>query len=397
MMLRRTFYLAALSFVFASSWSVQVHAQATTKAAQNTPPPPTPAPLTHKTATTTVEVGTLDGVPYRIDLPDKWNRGLVVYFHGYTHAPVHFREDAPELAKLRHVIRSGYAVVQSAYAQAGWALQSAPGDTEKLRKYFGKKFGQPKETFVTGESMGGALVMMTIERNPKPYAGGLNLCGSVGSTLDNMTRRFALRAAFDYYFPGLLPKLDPVPSNFVETEALRQKVIAALNGKPAAADAMRNLVGLPSNIEVARMMVYYTYIIADFQHKAGGNPFENRNTIYTGTSSDLKSDAALNDGVMRYSADPKARKYLLDYYEANGKVTRPVVALHTLYDPIVPGSILTPYQQTVAKAGHSANYVQQYVPRQGHCSMTADDIGRAFDELVTWVHTGKAPAPGLLR
>lgn len=391
----RATHLTLCGIILASIASLQANAQATTKAAQNTPPAPTPAPVTYKTATTTVEVGTIDGVPYRIDLPSKWNRGLILYYHGYSHAPLHYKADAPEMLKLRHMINEGYAVAQSAYGDIGWAVQAGYRDTEKLRKYFVKKTGQPKETFVVGESMGGTLTMMTIERNPKPYTGALNLCGSVGSSYSSIARRFILRAAFDFYFPNLLPSINPVPANFVETEALRQKALTALNGKPSAAEAMRTLTGLRTNTEVARMMVYYTYVVGDIQRKSGGNPFSNREIIYT--TGDVKADYALNDGVTRYTGDPRARKYLLENYEPNGHVTRPVVALHTVFDPIVPGSMLVPYQQTIAKAGFSHNYVQKYVHREGHCAMSPEEVGSAFDELTSWVHTGKAPAAGLLR
>lgn len=371
--------------------------QATTSAAQKTPPPDTPAPTIYKAANSMVEVGTIDGVPYRIDLPNNWNHNLVVYYHGYSHSPLHYKPDAPETAKLRGIIHKGYAVVQSAYSQTGWAVQWGYSDTEKLRKYFVKKMGQPKETYVAGESMGGALTMMTIEKNPKPYTGALNLCGAVGSTYSNLQRRFTLRAAFDYYFPNLLPSLPVIPANFVETEALRQKVFAALNAKPAGAEAMRRLTDLHTNAEVARMMVYFTFVLADIQHKAGGNPFDNRDTIYMNTSDDPKTDYALNDGVSRFGADARARKYVLDYYEGTGHVTRPTVALHTVYDPVIPTSRLTPYLELVTKTGHGGNYVQQYVHREGHCNMTPDEVTRAFDELVNWVHTNRPPAAGFLR
>jgi hypothetical protein len=47
-------------------------------------------------------------------------------------------------------------------------------------------------------------------------------------------------------------------------------------------------------------------------------------------------------------------------------------------------------------AGFSQNFVQQYVHRDGHCTMSGEEVGRAFDELVDWVNHGKAPKAGLL-
>ena len=76
--------------------------------------------------------------------------------------------------------------------------------------------------------MGGELVSVTMELNPKPYMGGLDLCGSVGPTHLAFEHRFAMRAAFDYYFPNVMPPLVLVPADYQDTDAMRQKVAKAL-------------------------------------------------------------------------------------------------------------------------------------------------------------------------
>lgn len=361
---------------------------------------PTPAsePEVLQTSAGITEVGVLTGAEYRIDIPANWNHGLVVFYHGYSERPFRYRLDGSIGLQAEPMLRRGYAVLQSGYSQTGWALQVAYPETEILRKYFVKKYGQPRETIAAGGSMGGALVMVTMELNAKnTYAGGLDLCGAVGPSYVHLNRRFAWRAAFDYYFPGIMPPLAPVPVNFEESEALRQKVLTALRANPAGASAMRNLTGLHSDIEVARAVGYYTYVVGDMQRKAGGNPFDNRNYLYTGTSTDSKTDYALNDGVHRYAADFKARAYLLSHYSPTGRLTRPMLALHTIYDPLIPATTLSLYDAQVAEAGFSQNFVQQYVNREGHCTFSGEEVGHAFDELLHWVHAGVAPQPGLLR
>jgi hypothetical protein len=160
---------------------------------------------------------------------------------------------------------------------------------------------------------------------------------------------------------------------------------------------MRELTLLHSDVEVARVIGYYTYVVGDLQRKAGGNPFDNRNWLYTGTSIDTHTDYALNDGVRRYAPDPKAREYLMAHYWPTGRLTRPMLALHTIYDPLIPANSLTLYASEVAHAGFADNLVQQYVHREGHCTFTNEEVGKAFDELILWTHTGHAPAPGFLR
>jgi hypothetical protein len=234
-----------------------------------------------------------------------------------------------------------------------------------------------------------------LELNPKPYAGGLDLCGSVGPTDLAFQRRFAWRAAFDFYFPGVLPPLDPVPADFQESRMLRHRAEDALHANPAGAAAMRNLTALHTDHEVADDMVYFTYVVADMQRRSHGNPFDNRNFLYTGSDpSSSASDNALNDGVRRYAADPRARQYLLHHYTPNGQLHHPMLALHTTYDPRIPAGTLSVYAEQVAIAGFSDNLVQQYVRRDGHCTFTQDEIGRTFDELLQWIHTGRRPIPG---
>jgi hypothetical protein len=106
--------------------------------------------------TPTTEVGDLDGAPYRIDIPSSWNGELVMYCHGYRGAPVRF--DAHALDEMVEAFGPlGYAVAQSGYSAGGYAVREAGHDTEALRLYFVRRFGPPKETWLSGESLGGSV------------------------------------------------------------------------------------------------------------------------------------------------------------------------------------------------------------------------------------------------
>lgn len=345
----------------------------------------------------TTEVGVLDGAEYRIDIPSGWNGSLVVYYHGYAehgtsfHITEHLHPDLESLTE-RH-----YAVVESAYSEGGWAVQQAYPETEALRHYFDHKYGHPKDTYAVGGSMGGALVMITLELNPKPYTGGLDLCGAVGPTFVSFDRRFAMRAAFDIYFPGVMGPLDPVPADFDDTAVVRERVANALKANPANAVLIRSLMGLHTDANVARDISYFTFVIADMQHRSGGNPFDNRNWIYSGSNPvSSATDISLNETVRRYTGDKQAREYLVHHYTPTGRLGRPMLAVHTVYDPTIPVGLLSLYSEMVESAGATDRFVQKYVPRDGHCAITPEEIGRAFDELVTWTHGGAHPSPGLL-
>lgn len=389
---RPTFALIAMLPIAAALGlsSLALHAASPVQKATQTQVLQSPSGLT--------EVGYVDGAAYRIDIPTNWNHSLVVFYHGYALKPASFHLAERLTGQQEPFFDRHYAVVQSAYSQTGWALQQAYPETESLRRYFIKKYGQPRDTFVAGSSMGGELVAITLELNPKPYAGGLDLCGSVGPTSQSFGRRFAMRAAFDYYFPDVMRSLDPVPPDYEDTLADRDKVLAALRGNAASATLMRNLTGLHSDVDLAHDIAYWTFVIEDMQRRGGGNPFDNRNYVYSGTSpTSSSSDFELNDKVKRYAAEPQARAYLMRHYTPNGHLGRPMLALHTVYDPIVQIPQLASYDRVVQAAGAEENFVQQIVDREGHCNFTQNQIGDAFDEMVHWAHGGKRPNPGALK
>ena len=364
-------------------------------------PPSTPTPSHNavlQSPAGLTEVGLLNGASYRIDIPLHWNHSLVVFYHGYALQPVSYHIAERLTGQQQPFFERHYAVIQSAFSKTGWALEQAYPETDALRRYFIKKYGQPNETYVAGGSMGGQLVAVTLEINPKSYMGGLDLCGSVGPTYVNFDHRFAMRAAFDYYFPGVMPPLVPVPASFEDTIADRDKVLDALRADPAAATAMRNLTALHNDANLAHDIAYWTFVVKDLQQRAGGNPFDNRNFVYDGTSpSSAGDDFELNAKVRRYAASPQARAYLLRHYTPTGRLGRPMLALHTIYDPIVQISQLELYQDEVQVAGAEQNFVQQVVDREGHCDFTQDQIGDAFDQLVRWAKGGPRPTPGVVK
>jgi pimeloyl-ACP methyl ester carboxylesterase len=341
----------------------------------------------------TTEVGRLQGVSYRIDVPNGWKHaGLLVYYHGYS-AEVGKYSVADKLGPLQaEAFRHGFAVVQSQFSVTGWALEHAVVDTETLRKYFTEKFGEPSESIVSGHSMGGALTLKTIEQSPKIYSAALAMCGPLVPTYDFMQMRVAQLAAFEYYFPGILPKVSAVPESYRQTPELIAQLRAAVEANPKAQAAMTALSQVRGADDLARKAAYAAYIVKDFQSKAGGQPFDNRNLVYAGT----EDDAALNRGVERYAGDPAAAQYLMQFFTPSGNLLRPLLEVHTIYDRLIPAFTDEWYSNQVVRQGHENNFVLQYVEESGHCAFTAQQQATAFDELLDWLHEGKRPASGLL-
>jgi len=349
----------------------------------------TPVPASAKT-----EFGKLGGAEYRIDVPANWNHGLVVYCHGYDqHAGgVGYDERKPLPPELAVFVKNGYALAQSGYSAGGWAVEQAMADIEALRKHFVDQYGQPKETYITGHSLGGLLTVAMIERYPDIYLAGLDLCGVVTSAPDVFTRAFDARVVFDYYFPGVLPSPVKVPKEYQLTDQISKHVFDRLQAKPASAAILRRMHGIHNNQDLAGTIVFITYMLKDIEERAKGNPVDNRNTVYTGTP----DDNALNDGVKRYAADPGALSYLQRYVTLTGHLTRPVLAIHTTYDPLVPAAIPNEYSRLTREAGAGDFFVQRYVKHDGHCHITPEETEKGFQELRHWKDVHQPPRAGWL-
>lgn len=337
------------------------------------------------------EIGEINGAKFRIDIPENWNGGLVIYCHGYSSVPGAFKEQ--KLSPLFAVFTDqGYALAQSGYAAGGWAVEEAVTDTEELRRYFGTKYGKPKETYVTGHSMGGFLTMLLMERYPTSYDAGLALCGPLAPANFFIGRgAFDARVVFDYYFPGALPPPDQVPTDYRNSPDKSKALLTLLDGQPEKSAALRRYTGAHSNRDLASTMVFLTDLFRELQQRAGGNPFDNRDQIYECT----EDYNALNKGVKRYSANPRAAEYIRTWYTPTGRLSHPMLAIHTTYDPLVPVRIPDMYATIADSAGSRDMFVQQYVEHDGHCAIQPAEIGRGFTQLREWKNDGTRPQSGL--
>lgn len=341
-------------------------------------------------ANVTVETGVLAGASFRIDMPEKWNGVLLIYYHGYAEAPAVFDKAAPN--HMAGLALSGYAIAQSGYSVGGWAQEHAIPETEALRQYTIAHYGKPKETYVLGHSMGGQLTIATIESYPNRYDGALPLCGLLQPTSFAISRGSALIAAFNYYYPGLLPGPLNVSATLALDDALVKKVTAALPSNPTGLAQLHALSHIKSDEDLAGNMVFFLFIQRDFEQKIGASVLDNHNLIYAGGA----DDNALNDGVKRYTASPAALAYLKTWYTPTGVLMRPTLAVHTTYDPIIPADSTALYADAVQRAASSDYFVQQYVKHDGHCKIDTAETEAALRELIAWKRTGVRPVAGMV-
>ncbi len=346
--------------------------------------------------------GEIKGAPYQIEIPETWNGDLVMLQHGFVfpgpgltlppadHA--YFDPLSTELAAR------GYAVAYSAFRTNGWAIQEGAKDTSALAKHFDEAFGPAENTYLIGYSMGTQIGDMLVRKGPQKdrFAGHLAVCASLGGAtlLTNYSNDGWV--LFDYFFPGVLPG-EPITTGFDFFGIWFSEILPAIQANPVAATEYASVMGIPWNSPPERdfAVLLSLIIIGDgmlgIQDSAKGNFFDNQFTVYSGSSDDM----ALNEGVARYEADPRAQEYLRRYYDPTGSLghTR-VLHLHETRDPIVNLQLhVSAYHQVLEAAGESGQYVLRTKDQSNHCGFSNDEILASFDDLVEWVETGVAPTP----
>jgi pimeloyl-ACP methyl ester carboxylesterase len=335
------------------------------------------------------------GAVYRICMPEpgKWNGQLVLFAHGYVafNEPVAIPEDQLVLADgttLPSIVNGlGYAFATSSYRMNGLAILPGVEDMRDLVTVFEQRVGRPTKVFLTGASEGGIISALSIERYPQVYTGALAACGPVGDFPYQVNYLGDFRVVFDYFFPGVLPgSADSVPPEVIanwETNyvpAIRRAVAAS----PDKARQLASVTKVALNREPDSLVQtfidvlwYSAFTTNDARAKLTGQPFGNRERWYFGS----KNDVLLNIFVKRFSADPAAVEEMKKY-NTSGNLVRPLVALHTTGDQIIPFFHEWLYQAKVNSQGAKDLFWGIPVFRYGHCNFEAIDVLFAFAGLL---------------
>ena len=168
------------------------------------------------------------------------------------------------------------------------------------------------------------------------------------------------------------------------------KLEKALDANAKASAALRRFTNAETNKALAMNLDLFTYILGELARRVGGNAFDNRDTIYTGTG----DDGAINAGVKRYRADERARALAISIYTPTGRLVRPLLSVLDVSDPLVGLYPSDRYPEIAQIAGSGELFAQQYVRESGHCAFTPQQVRSAFEELRRWRRTGERPPPG---
>jgi pimeloyl-ACP methyl ester carboxylesterase len=352
---------------------------------------------------------------YRIEVPEHWNGDLMVYAHG-------FRGAAPtltvtDLPVRQAAIEHGMAWAASSYRANGFNPQDGVKDTLILIEQFKKKAGMPKRIFIYGSSMGGHVVVASLEQHPQVYAGGFAECGAVSGagqldyllSLNTAADHLAGIDMFDREHKGLKAQLgllnqfvypalgkrpsftfdenrltgqfEPPPEIHLTAkgEAFRNIAIHLSGGKrPFAEEGFAAAYGL--SLESVRALYG---LLPWGPVKAGSNA----STVYQIDSGFGFSSEALNAEIPRITSAPAVRSQ----FTFTGELTRPLLTMDDTGDMFVPMANGQAYRKLVESAGKGDLLVQRTVRRFVHCDFSIAERNQSFNDLIAWVNGGAKP------
>ena len=334
---------------------------------------------------------TSGGALTRVCFPAEWNGDLILYAHGYVQpdAPLAIPDNLIGGTPVEDLINAaGYAYATTSYRANGLVADLAVDDLVLLEDLVRRTVRpDPLQAYVVGVSEGGLVAALAAEGQPDRYAGVLAACGPIGDFARQIDYFNDVRVVFDFLFPGVIPGSPIDPPDEVRagwTATYAPAVAAALADDPGAALDLATVTGIPAEgidpvslgEAVADILWYNVLGTADAQDRLGGQPYDNEDRVYQGSS----EDAALNAGVARFTADPAARA-ALGRFETSGDPSAPVSIIHTTGDPIVPFFHQPLYTDKVAAAGRSELLERRDVERFGHCAFTSSELLAAFGAL----------------
>jgi hypothetical protein len=380
-----------------------------------------------------------DGSAFVIDVPANWNGTVLLYSHGYVPdgAPNPAR-NAPSDAVRSALLDAGYAQIGSSYPDTGWVLEQALPAQLATLDVFRSRFGAPRRAVAWGTSLGGMITTGLAERHGHRFAGTLAMCGlqqgGVANWNNTLDPLFALRTLLT---PGSTTPLVRLPDQagaFASIGALtaaldaaqatpagraRIALAAALHNIPAWTDAAQPEPA-PGDHDAAQLnqfgVLHLTIYVGlswrqEAETHAGGNMSWNTRVdygrmlarssirdevvaLYRRAGLSLQADLAVLAAAPRISADPAAVGYMIRNISFGGRLSRPMLTIHTTGDPLVPVQVQQAYADAVGDAHRSALLRQAYVHRGGHCTFTTGEMLAALRALERRIATGRWPDTG---
>ena len=371
--------------------------------------------------------GEIHGAPYRIRVPEVWNGTLLVFVHGYRDKADHPGEIdnrnadvAPNAALEAPLLAQGFALAGSAWKENGWAIADAIKDTKNLTVFFAENVGTPQRTILVAASLGTIATFKSMEQFGGIYDGALCLCAAGSGATRIWDNGVPLYLAYDVVFG--------VPASWGTVGEVRNDLDFDTEVLAKLAPELSNIANFPK-FEFIRLiggtpgrginpppppaffpgwaitdLFFLTEARAELQRRAGGPFVQNLDQHYDLTAAEKAYLAGIGlptpvvDAWLAQmnerrdiQAAPKARNYVRNNTDYNGKIKNPVLTMHTIIDPLVVVPNEAAYRDLIAAAGREELLFQTYTTGVGHCNFTGPQVLTAIGAIDLWVRTGVRP------
>ncbi|MBN9430715.1 MAG: hypothetical protein J0H09_29840 [Burkholderiales bacterium] len=407
--------LAAACSAPPSATSPQASVAAAPQTSREAPPQAAPCPADVPAGARCLRGRDSAGAPYLIVVPERWNQVLVVHAHGGPALGEPKTERADEdIKRWAITVRAGYAWAGSVFRQGGVAVRSAAEDTERVRRIFVEHVAVPRRTLLHGQSWGASVAAKAAEmyaraeRGASPYDGVLLSSGVLGGGTRSYDFRLDLRVIYQYLC-GNHPRADepqyplwqglPADSKLTRNE-LAARVNQCLGVRQPAAkrtpeqarklDTIVKLIRIPESAVLPHLN-WATWHFQDIalHRTGGGNVFGNDGVRYQGSA----DDAAINQGVLRYRADPQAVARFAYDTDPSGQIPVPVLTVHGIGDATAFIELDSAFRQTMERAGTADHLVQTFTRDASHSYLSDPVYPALFEALLRWIDAGTKPTP----
>ena len=341
--------------------------------------------------------GTLNGAEFMIRAPENWNGTLLVFAHGTQAtnpgtaeiAPVAWPGATPSLEE--QLLQLGYALAGSGHQNDD---KDAIQRTLALTNYFKGHVGIPSRTIIWGNSFGGRVTLKLIERHPGIYDAAIANCPAAAGLPENMDWGLAFSLAYAAAFGwqdaawGPIENLRDDMNFFTDVYPIIVMPSAATFGRW---EFIRLVMQIPSPAfwgtdgQTANPLFGLGFWKATWQRAQaeagnGGPVAGNVGMQYSLTANDKAYLAALGldaspllafmNAHNNIAADTAARNHAVQWGQPTGKLKRPVLTMHAIYDGLAVVSQETSYADRVTAATANDYLFQTYFNTAVHCSFT---------------------------
>lgn len=379
---------------------------------------------------------TKNGSGWRMEVPDNWNGGLLVYVRGGAQHPFKLCDltthancvlpDAGYPEIRAHLIQRGFAWISPTYREFRMTPRVRALDAlevaEVARTIRPEKIGR---TYIMGGSLGGLTVQTALEMLPGKFDAGIAACVSDSSGGPSDFAEFVLvaMALVAPQSPEIAEFLHRAsfPADWEGLQRLAPKALALLgpNFPYERSAAGETFLKVMENVTGGRRPMYYAGFFADGADLIAANYLIQTSAFDADSRSFLDNqsvdyrwltqpgqppapeEVALNRTIPRFKCDPTVcssvpsrpgqTHNLGGFYILTGKVTVPTITINTLGDMKAFYAGAQRYYAHANAVGSGKFIVHRAVRDKRHCGFKEAELSEAFDDLDKWVTDGKRP------